>query len=263
VIEAMRVDVEFDDAADAPDPEAGRLGLWTLVKDVVLHPGAAMRRLDAYPGRRWWFPLVLLAVVGVVNALILTPRITAAAMQDIDLAQMQAAGVDMATVSKAGSVAAMGAGVIGALFGVIAGTFLVAAILHFVGTVFGGQQAFNAVLTTTSWARIPLILRGLVQMAWFGTHGGEFDVNIAGLAGLVADAEKPTAGASSFLAPLLALIEVWNLWYLVLLVIAVRATSKVTRGRAILIVGVYVALAIGAGLISTALGRALAGFGGG
>jgi len=259
----MRVEVEIDEAADAPDPEAGRLGLWTLCRDVVLRPGAAMRRLDAYPGRRWWFPLVVLAVVGVVNALILTPRITAAAMQNVDLGQMQAAGVDMAAVSKAGGYAALAIGVIGAVFGVVVGTFLVAAILHFIGTVFGGQQAFNAVLTTTSWARIPLILRGFVQLLWFGTHGREFDANMAGLAGLVADADKPTAGASSFLAPLLARIEVWNLWYLVLLVIAVRATSKVTRGRAVLIVGIYVPLAVGADLIGTALGRAIAGIGGG
>lgn len=259
----MRVEAEYDDAANAPDPEAGRLGLWTLTKDVVLHPGAAMRRLDAYPGRRWWFPLVVLTVLGVVNALILTPRITAAAMQNIDFSQMAAAGVDATTVTRAGGFAATAIGVIGAVFGAVVGTFLVAAILHFIGTVFGGQQAFNAVLTTTSWARIPLILRALVQLVWFGTHGAEYDLNIAGLAGLVANAEKPTEAASSYLAPLLARIEFWNVWYLVLLVIAVRATSKVTRGRAILIVGVYVALAVGAGLIGTALGRAMAGFGGG
>ena len=259
----MRVEAEYDDAADTPDPEAGRLGIGTITKDVVLHPFAAMRRLDAYPGRRWWFPVVVLAVLGVLNALVLTPRITAAAMRDIDFSQMAAAGVDAAAVTSAGGFAATAIGVIGAVFGVVVGAFLVAAILHFVGTVFGGQQAFNAVLTTTSWARVPLILRAFVQLAWFGTHGADYDLNMAGLAGLVAQADEPTKAASSFLAPLLARIEVWNVWYLVLLVIAVRATSKVTRGRAILIVGVYLALAIGADLIGTALARALAGFGGG
>jgi len=259
--------VELDDPSIEPDPDVGRMGPLALLRDVVLRPSAAMRRLDAQPGRRWWLPLTVLAVLSALNAAVLGPRIAVAAMQAFQAGQLPP-GVSaeaMSAMPASGTVGMLAAvtGVIGAVFGVVVGALLAAAILHFVGTVFGGQQTFNAVLTTTSWARLPLILRSIVQLAWFGTHPGAFDANMGGLSGLVADAEKPAEAAASFWAPLLARVEVWHLWYLVLLVFAVRATSKVTRGRAMLIVAVYVLLGIGAGLIGTAIGRAMSGFAGG
>ncbi len=259
--------MELDDAAAVPDPDAGRLGPLALLRDVVLHPSAAMRRLDAQPGRRWWLPLTVLVVLSALNAAVLGPRKAVAAMQAFQAGQLPP-GVSaeamsaMPATDTVGMLAAV-TGVIGAVFGVVVGALLVAAILHFVGTVFGGQQTFNAVLTTTSWAKLPLIARSIVQLAWFGSHPGAFDANLGGLSGLLANAEAPAEAASSYWAPLLARVEVWHLWYLFLLVVAVRATSKVTRGRALLIVGVYVALGIGAGLVGTAIGRAMSGFAGG
>lgn len=258
---------EHDESTAAPDPEARRIGLLALLRDIVLHPSAAMHRLDAQPGRRWWAPVTALAAVSVLNAVILAPRLAAAARQAILSGQLppgvSAEAMQAMPAADTMSMLSMVTGAIGALFGVVVGTLLAAALLHFLGTVFGGQQAFNAVLTTTSWARVPLILRGLVQAIWFGLRPGDVEPNVAGLSGLVASADAVGKAATSYWAPLLARIELWNLWYLVLLVIAVRATSKVTRSRALLIVGVYVLLGIGAGLIGTALGRAMAGFTGG
>lgn len=258
---------EHDESTAVPDAEAHRMGLLPLLKDVVLHPSAAMRRLDAQPGRRWWLPLTALAIISVVNAVILAPRLAAAAQQALMAGNLppgvSAEMVQSMPAANTMSMLSAVTGAIGALFAVVVGALLAAALLHFIGTVFGGQQAFNAVLTTTSWARVPLILRGVLQAVWFGLRPGDVEANLGGLSGLVASADAVGKGASSFWAPLLAHIEVWNLWYLALLVIAVRATSKVTRGRALLIVGIYVLLGIGAGLIGTALGRAMAGFTGG
>lgn len=263
----MPVDVELDDATAAPDPESRRLGPIALFKDVLLHPSAAMRRLDAYPGRRWWLPLTVLAVLTVLNAVMMAPRQAAATMQALQSGSLPP-GVSaqaMSAMPPPGTLSAltMVTGAIGALFSVVVGALFVAALLHFLGTVFGGQQTFNTVLTTTSWARVPLIFRGLIQLVWFGLHPGAIEPNMAGLSGLVANVETSSQAATSFAAPLLGRIEIWNLWFVVLLVIAVRATSKVTRGRAILIVGVYVLFGIGAGLVGTALGRAMAGITGG
>jgi hypothetical protein len=235
-----------------------RRSVGALCLDIIRRPTAAMLDLAAHPGYRWLWPLLALAVLSVVLTMIVGPRAMSAGLAAAQLPE----GVDaeaMANVQRGTSVM-VGFGAVGAALGVIIGSLLAAAVLHFAGTILGGQQGFMAVLATTAWARVPLILRSVVQILWFGTHPRDFDQKMAGLSGLLST--EAMGGESSWFEPVLAQVEIWNLWYLFLLWLAVRAFAKVTKARALMILALFVGLRIALGLVGVGIGRAFAGFGG-
>ena len=235
-----------------------RRSFLALCRDVLRRPSAAMRDLAEEPGWRWVWPLLALALLTVAMAVIVGPRAMSASLAAAPLPE----GMDREQVEmmQSGTNVMVGFAAVFSALGVAVGSVLAAAVLHFSATILGGQQGFMAVLATTTWARLPLILRGLVQVLWFATHPTDFDERMAGLAGLMAT--EAIGGEPSFFEPLLAQVEIWNLWYLFLLWIAVRAFAKVSRGRALAILALFVGLRIVLGLVGVGIGRAFAGFGG-
>jgi hypothetical protein len=263
-------DAAFEDALDlavpeslAPEPEAvetPRMGVLALSVDLLLRPASAMSRLSEHPGRRWIWPLLALLLVRVATVIAQTParsRFQQAVMQaqlaDQPGMDPQAmAGLQAAGGGALGIITAVLAA-LGVVFTVIVGAIVVAGILHFAGTVMGGQQSFQQVFTVTSWAHLPLVIGGILQFAQ-ALMGG-FDPCPSGLAGLVCADPMDKEATRSFLEPFLAQIELWNLWYLLLLAIGVMAVSKVSRRKAAAAVGVVVSLSIAAGLAGVALAR--------
>lgn len=256
----MAVDAETTDL-ERTEAERERLGVFALFVAVIRRPSAAMARIAERPKGRWIVPLVLLAVLSTVSALIYAPR-----MMEQSLEASQAAMAEMGDSADPEQVEVMASaqqmgrtvGIVAAGIGGAIGTFITAliaaAVLHFLATVMGGQQAFMEVFSTTAWARVPLILRSVFHIPWL--LAGGFDPNPSGLAGLVTVGETP--GASSYLVPLLSQIEVWNLWYLALLVVAIMASAKLTRGRAITVVGIFVLAQLALGMAGVAMGIAFA-----
>lgn len=247
---------------DLNQPASGpeRIGVFTLFVDIIRRPSAAMARIAERPKKRWVVPLVLLTVVSTIVAVAYAPRAMEAGRADLEaLQERQLEGMDPeqseAIAAAQQSVGAVQVGVagVGAVVGTIIGALIGAAVLHFLATVMGGQQAFLEVFSTTAWAKVPLILRELVRMPWLIMGG--FDPNPVGLAGL-ASSGGLTEGRSYF-EPLLAQVEVWTIWYFVLLVIAVRASAKLTRGRAIAVVGLLVVAKLALGMAGIAMGNAM------
>lgn len=247
---AMETDPTLE--ARVADPDAERMGIAALFVDVIRRPRAAMRRLAARPGRRWIAPLLTLAVLSAAYAALAAPRAMEAARRSGQMPEMSEAQM---SAMQSISLFTMIAGAVAAFVGTFIAALLVAAILHFVGTVFGGQQSFGETFTTTSWARVPLILRLGVQL--IALAFGVYDPSPAGLSGMIpADAE----GAVAYLKPLLGMVEIWYLWYLVLLGIALRSVAKISRGKALVGVLVIVVLVLALGMAGTALQGLLSGF---
>jgi hypothetical protein len=133
-----------------------------------------------------------------------------------------------------------------------------AAVFHFLGTLLGGQQTFSQMLAVTAWCRVPLVF----QYALRAVDGllGHYDPNPNGLAGLVASDGLKAFARPSPLGPLLAQVSVWNLWMLVLFLIAVRIVCHVSARKALVAVAVYVALVILLGEVGVGFGSVMAGF---
>ncbi len=266
-------DSDLDAIEQPPTPaDVARLKPWQLLWDCITGPVAAMGRLAEHPGwRRWVWPLGLLALLNLGTFALQTPmrgRLAGALIQ----AQLAKAQVQMGDAGAAGgAVMASGVtggmnlvqtifGVVGIPLGILLGTLLTAAILHFVGTVLGGQQAFGQVFTVAAWAKAPLILGAVVKLA--GAAAGNFDMSPAGLSGLVAQdpfGDDPAVG--SYLGPLLGQIELWNLWYLALLAVAVLAVSRVSKGKALGAVALLVGMRVLAGAAGVAIGNLVGNFG--
>lgn len=267
-------DMPFADVSLDPEDEkdgSDGLGLLALVRDTTIRPRSAMTRLAAQPGRRWLFPiLALLIAVGAssITGLRATGdyRETAARaaveaqMQDqIDAGNATQEDVDSA-VALVNNPAFTAVGVIFALLAPIVGALIVAAIMHMFGTVLGGQQTFTQMFTVTAWARLPLVYGALVTTVQHLLGG--WDPNPRGLSGLVACDPLDGDCTTSFLQPVLAEVELWNLWYLGLLAVAVWAASRVSRRKAVAAVLFLVVLRIAIGASGVAIGQALSGLGG-
>jgi hypothetical protein len=256
------------DRAFEPPPavsEDGRTGLRAILVDIFIRPAAAMRHLAERQGRIWIWPLLVLALLASVTAAVQTRSAAAETMANLTVTEPGAAGAGSPAVVVEGDTISTDAQtaqvmqtastvgvVISAVFVFVAaiiGVALVAAILHFLGTVFGGQQSFGETLTVASWAQVPVIL-GLALRLVAGLIWG-FDTSPEGLSGLV----EP----SSYLHPLLGQVELWHLWGLALLFIGMRAVARIPRVKAAVAVGVIVALQILVGEIGVTATRYFGG----
>lgn len=273
----MSVDPAAMPQAGAADPDAGRMGMLSLAIDVVRRPSRAMARIALRPKRRWVAPLLALAIVSVPLAIVNAKHLAdaqASAMASVAVAPSSAAGevsavdgpggdaaASQAAAVQAGGILTLIFGAVGAAIGAFMVPLIAAGVLHFLSTILGGQQSFAEMFATASWARIPLILRGVLQLVVFGAGG--YDPNPSGLSGLAAPAGFQLGATHSYLEPLLAQVEVWNLWYLMLLVIAVMAVARFPRRRAALVVGGLVGLSIGSAMAGIAINNAMSGLMGG
>lgn len=113
------------------------------------------------------------------------------------------------------------------ILGVWFGWLLVSGILHLMLTLMGGRSTFGVTANIVAWGSLPLALRGLVQSIFM----------------LVEKQPIPGPGLSGFISPvggtlliivgqMLALIDLYLIWQIILLVIGVRVSSALTRTRA-------------------------------
>lgn len=267
----MDFDIDGTTAAD-PEPEYGqRLGIRALFVDTILRPVSAMRHLADHPDRRWLVPLAMLVLFSVAAAAASLPAKQRydAVLARIQIEQMRETNPQAAemaeqftgqsgsggTISMIGGAMALLGAAIGPLVGALAG----AAVLHFLGTILGGQQTYSQMLSATAWARIPLIFQaGLRCLS--GLAGG-YDPYPNGLAGLVAPDPAQSFASPSVWGPVLAQISIWHLWALLLFVIAVRVVAHVSLRKALTAVIIYVVLIVLLGEVGVGLGKFGARFG--
>jgi hypothetical protein len=233
------------------EPSDARLGLRGLLRAIVLSPARAMRALAAEPGRRWVVPTVCWALLA-VPAVFLSANATRAAAQAEMTAQLQRID-DPKLAAQQEQAAEFGLGiavVVGAVAAAV-GPFVVLGILaglfHLVGTLLGGQQTFSQMVGAVAWARWPLVFQAAARLVYAAMGG--FDARPDGLAGLA----ETTSFASAFLAE----VSVWNLWSLLLLLIAVREVCRVSKGKALAAVAVFVVVKLVLGTAGVAVTRAM------
>jgi hypothetical protein len=260
------MEFDFDDPLDEPatEDETDRLGIAALAIDIIRRPASAMRRLAAHPDRRWLAPLAALIVMSVVATVTSFPGRTAfsreAMRQSLEAAEASGAAVGPAEdVAEIATTATQIFSLIGAVVAPIIAVLLIAAVLHFLGTMLGGQQNYTQMFTAINWARVPLIFQAGARTIYL-LAGGHYDPYPSGLEGLVGPNQLLGETVPSFWQPPAAELAVWNFWMLALCVIAVREVSKVSLRKALIAVGAYVALLLLLGELGVVIGRFLADF---
>ena len=267
----MEIDIDGPTPEVTPAGDAQRTGVLSLARDIVLHPTAAMRRLAANPGRLWLVPIIALAVLSAAVVVVTLPArerhdtaATIAQYQQMAERNPQMFGNqdpdDVVKMATAGPTRAIGriTGLAAALIGPFLIALVTAAVLHFLGTLLGGQQNYTQMLTVNAWSRIPLVLQSALRLVVWGV-AGTYDPSPNGLAGLVAaDASQAFTKPSPW-GPVLAQISVWNLWTLALLFVAVRVVCHVSARKALVVMAIYVGLILVLGEAGVGFGRVVSG----
>jgi hypothetical protein len=149
------------------------------------------------------------------------------------------------------------AGVVGRLIG-----WLVwAGALYLGSMVLGGRGGFRPMLNMVVWTWLPYALRGLLRTIYIPLTGQV--IRDPGLSGLVQQERSvgemiaaPPALGQQVLVAILSRVDLFLVWHLVLVVIGVAVTMRLSRRKAVLVtLGVWVLLT-GLGLIPVIVGAA-------
>ena len=111
----------------------------------------------------------------------------------------------------------------GSLLGRWLGWLILGGLLHLGSTLFGGRGSMQSALTMTGWASLPYIVRDGLRILFMLLTG--HSIQSPGLSGFVEN--------STFAAQLLSRLDVFFLWMLILLVIALAQTDSLPRTKAI------------------------------
>ena len=130
---------------------------------------------------------------------------------------------------------------------------LVGSLLRLTLTILGGHNS-GVAMNVAAWAGLPFGLRDLLRAGYL-LLGQDLIAN-PGLSGFI----QPGQGnALLFLQQVLVFVDIFTIWYLVLLIVGVRSGNSISVGRAILAVLVVFLIVFGA---RAALGMLSGKFGG-
>jgi hypothetical protein len=227
-----------DNAANA---EAKLTPFRTLI-GVIVRPRATFEKLRDAKRGYWWLVFTLAAVATILLAIA-----TSAAQASMFQNFVPPEGAEMpANFAQTASTLALVGGIVGGVISTLVGYFFLTLIVFGSGLILGGKATFKQVFTMSVWTTLPYVVRTLVQAAASLVTGA---LPAPGLSGMLTTAETLSMPV---LAALLTRIDVYTLWSLVLLAIGVGVVYRLSRGKTLIIVAIYVAISLGLVLASTA-----------
>jgi hypothetical protein len=238
--------------------------LWQLLLGIVDRPAATLGAVLAR--RKWWMWAVPLLIVFVCLALVMAAR----APHDVELArqqtqrQLESMPAEQAKAAQAGGAMdtftslpfILGVGLVVGLFALVLGVVAQAAVLYFGALVTGGEVNFGQVFTMSAWTRLPSAVNALVQ-AGFTLVAGRA-IQYPGLSALVATGDLMKDGRNPMLT-LLAGIDLFWLWHLLLVVVGLSVVTRFGRVKAMALTLVYAVLSLALAVLPTLLFGGMSG----
>lgn len=225
-----------------------RRSFFALLWGMIRHPGLTLDYLR-HSGGRAWILMALLAALSVVALVAAVAPITARLSQEALRAQMESqpglfpegedpemqARISQFTTNPLLTVVMPSAtGVIGMALGWL----MWAGGLHLLSVMVGGNSHFGAMWAGVIWSYLPIALRNGLQTIFVMASGEP--ISNQGLSGLLVEersvaeliATPPSAGRLA-LQSLLAQIDLFTIWNIVLLFIAVMTIARLSRRKAL------------------------------
>ena len=112
---------------------------------------------------------------------------------------------------------------VGAWTGLWLGWVLVAGLLHLGSTLLGGRGTMQGALNVVAWASLPFAIRDILKTIYMLSAGHA--IGSPGLSGF--------ATSAGFLPQLLARLDLFVIWYVILLIIGMAIFDGLTRGKAV------------------------------
>jgi hypothetical protein len=229
----------MNEATALPPIERPRRFHFEWVLPVLFRARRAMAAIVALPRSTWFTPLLILSLTALLAVAASGPLRQAQAISgQMELPEgsqwwtpEQIAAFQQTQAALSGPVFIYVLPALAAVVGVWLGWLLLGALLHLALTLVGGRDTTGAVLNVVAWASLPFALRDLVRAAF--TFFGKTLVDSPGLAGFAPAGEGPLFG---LVYEALKQVDLYGLWFIVLLIIGVRAAGGLPRGKVILVV---------------------------
>jgi hypothetical protein len=210
---------------------------FSWIPEVLFHPRRGFHHITSYSNPVWLTPLLILSLVVLINVLAVGRIKNQAALQgeitfppDYDYyTPEQQAQYLQAIQSTQGPVFIYVLPAISSLLGVWFVWLILGGLLHLVTTLFGGRGSTIISLNIVAWSSLPLSLRELIQIIYILiTHKL---IKSPGLSGFSTTGESNSA---IFLSLILALIDIYLIWQMVLLMLGVRISTGISLSKSIL-----------------------------
>jgi len=224
-----------DDASATPAPDAGPApNSFQRVIGVLFSPDATFASIARRPD--WVMPLVILLIMSMAAGVVIAQHVDFGAAareameQNKNITQEQMdKGVKMAAgIGKVATYLSPVLTVIGLL--VIAGVLLLAF------RIFGGEGDFKQAFSVTCYASMPSVIKGLVMLIIVLAKGGTIPAQalatlVRSNLGFLADYK-----ASPMAFALLSSVDIFSIWFCVLLIIGFAYVARVSRAKAAVVV---------------------------
>ena len=201
------------------------------IVEVFLQPQRTFALLVEEARSNWSTPMLALslsAFLGVIVSGYLTSR--AAMMGEVQLPRdwewwtpdMQA-NYMQAQQSMQGPVFAYVIPLVSALVGLWLGWLILSGLLHLGSTLLGGRGSMQSALNITGWASLPFLIRDILRIVFMLIVG--HSITSPGLSGF--------AGSAAFVTQMLARVDIFFIWSIVLLVIGFGVGDSLPKLKAI------------------------------
>lgn len=204
------------------------------IPNLFLRPISAFNKIITRAGNVWFTPLFILSITTIGRELVsgwLTQQ--AALMGELPLppdfqyySPEQQAQFMQAIQSTQSPVFMYILPIMAGLVGLWIGWIITGSLIHLTQTLLGGRTEISTTLTVVAWASLPFLLRDVVRICYMLITRNL--IQYPGLSGLL---PLDSEGAAIFLSKFLARIDLYLIWYIVLIFIGVRYVSKMSVGK--------------------------------
>jgi hypothetical protein len=239
-------------AAD-PAIAPARRSFFALLWGMIRRPRSTLAALREQGGRSWLLMAFLAMLVVAALALVAAPIASRVAQEAVRAnlesrpggqeitPEMQAQAARMATNPLFTTVLP----IIGGLAGLWVSWLAWAGGLHLASTVLGGSSSFRQMFRAVVWCWLPFTLRRLTQLIYIAAS--QQVIANPGLSGWMGKASveefvasppgmsSPPGTSELLLRAFLGQVDIFLLWALVLLIIAVLVTARISARKAIII----------------------------
>jgi len=223
----------------------------------LTRPRQTFGEMASEPRASWLTPMLVLSIVGILVVIVTGFLKTRAAMMgEVQLPpDWQYWSPDMQNNYMQAQQATQGTTfvyiipLVGSLTTLWLGWVVMAGLLHLGSTLLGGRGSMLGALNIVAWASLPFVFRDLLRVIYmFSTKHAILSPGLSGF-----------ATTSGFLSQLLSRLDIFVIWYIILLIIGFAIADGLTRGKAMVGVLVVMSLVLAA---QAGLGSLISGGGG-
>jgi hypothetical protein len=234
--------VEVNESRDAgtpapSQPESAGSGIKSWITGVFMDPGATFQSIADTVERphptdpsktkdmsKWWLPVLITVVVGIGIALYTIPAFVAPMVEDgIREAMMERGGTE-ADVQQALPMVLIGLRVVAVVFPLIV-FFIAAGLAHLFMRMVGGKGRFRHARAVVAWSMLITTLGELFKLPMMIARN---TMRIEMGPSLFFKGLEPSERLFKFLSG----FDIFILWWMIVMVVALAVTYRTSRGKA-------------------------------